>query len=479
MTNNTEIAIDSLLTANGVTINDIEAAFSEFEGKSIDLADFYFQKVVTEGYALEEGIIKNGSYNTDMGVGVRAVCKEKSALAYSDEISKDSLIEAVRTVRAIGNFSKEKNITKIEKKAPPSPLYQPVNPIELKSTEEKIEIIKKLDQFARALNPHIVQVMTTIAAVHEVVLIAKRDGTLVGDVRPLVRVGISVLAEKDGRVEKGNSGGGARFSLDYFTDEKLQSYAKDAVEQAMQNLEAIAVPAGIFPVVLGPGWPGVLLHEAVGHGLEGDFNRKGTSVFSNKIGQKVAAEGVTIVDNGTIIDRRGSLTIDDEGNPTQCTTLIENGILKGYIQDELNASLMGEKTTGNSRRESFATLPIPRMTNTYMLSGEMEPDEIIESVDYGIFALNFGGGQVDITSGKFAFSMSQAWLIEKGKITTPVKGATLIGNGHEALLKIKLIGNDSCLDSGVGICGKDGQSVPVGVGMPTLRIDGLTIGGTD
>lgn len=479
MTNkNTETAISVLLTPHGVTIEDLESAFAELSGKHIDFADFYFQRTVSEGYVLEEGIIKNGSFNTDMGVGVRAVSGEKSALAYSDEISKNALVEAVRTVRAIGDFSDDKTVVKLEKRKIPEALYQPVNSIELKETKDKIEIIKKLDKLARKLSPHIIQVMCSISSVYEVILIAKRDGALAGDIRPLVRANLSVVVQKDGKTERGTAGGGGRFSLDYFTDEKLASYAEEAVSSALRNLEAIPVPAGVFPVVLGPGWPGVLLHEAVGHGLEGDFNRKGTSVFADKIGQRVAAEGVTIVDNGTVKDRRGSLTIDDEGNPTQCTVLIENGILKGYMQDELNASLMGQTTTGNCRRESFAALPIPRMTNTYMLSGDKEPAEIISSVDYGIYAKNFGGGQVDITSGKFAFSMSEAWLIEKGKITQPVKGATLIGNGHEALLKIKLIGNDSCLDGGVGICGKDGQSVPVGVGMPTLRIDGLTVGGT-
>lgn len=478
MINNTETAISVLLTSHGVTTQDLETAFAGLSGKHIDFADFYFQRTVSEVYVLEEGIVKNGSFNTDMGVGVRAVSGEKSALAYSDEISKKALIEAVRTVRAIGSFSDDRTVVKLDRKQPPEPLYQPVNPIELKATEEKIEIIKKLDKFVRDLCPNVIQVISSIASVYEVVLIAKRDGTLVGDVRPLVRVNVSIIVQKNGKTEQANAGGGGRFSLDYFTDDKLKIYAQEAVSSALQNLEAIPVPAGVFPVVLGPGWPGVLLHEAVGHGLEGDFNRKGTSVFSNRIGQRVAAEGVTIVDNGAIANRRGSLTVDDEGNPTQCTVLIEDGILKGYMQDELNASLMGQKTTGNSRRESFATLPIPRMTNTYMLSGDRDPEEIISSVDYGIYAKNFGGGQVDITSGKFAFSMSQAWLIEKGKVTQPVKGATLIGNGHEALLKIKLIGNDSCLDGGVGVCGKDGQSVPVGVGMPTLRIDGLTIGGT-
>ncbi len=477
MPNNTDIAIRLLLEANGLTLQDLKAAFAEFSGRGVDFADFYFQKTISEGYVLEEGIVKNGLYNTDMGVGVRAVSGEKSALAYSDEISKEALLKAVKTVRVIGSETKDRAVIDISKKKTPKALYQAINPIELHNADYKIGLIKSLDTLARKKSPLITQVIANISSVHEVVLIAKSNGKIIGDVRPLVRIGLTVIAEKDGRREIGRGGGGGRFALDYFTAEKLQEYTDEAVNSALQSLEAIPAPAGSFPVVLGSGWPGILLHEAVGHGLESDFIRKATSVFTNKLGQKVAAPGVTIVDDGTLENRRGSLTIDDEGNPARCTTLIEDGVLKGFMQDELNASLSGASLTGNGRRESFAHLPIPRMTNTYMLNGTIDPQEIIESVDYGIYADNFGGGQVDITSGKFAFSMTDAWLIEKGRKTVPVKGATLIGSGHEALLKIKMIGNDLELDRGVGTCGKEAQSVPVGVGMPTLRIDGLTIGG--
>ncbi len=477
MPNNTEVAIRTLLTANGLTLPDLAAAFAEFSRRDVDFADIYFQKTISEAYILEEGIVKNGLYNTDMGVGVRAVSGEKSALAYSDEISKEALIRAVKTVRVIGSQTKNKTVIDVSKKRSPKPVYRPINPVELHSTDYKIGLIKSLDALARKKSPLITQVVANISSVYDVILIAKSNGKVIGDVRPLVRIGLTVIAEKNGRREIGRDGGGGRFTLDYFTPAKLQEYTEEAVKSALQSLDAIPAPAGSFPVVLGSGWPGILLHEAVGHGLESDFIRKATSVFTNKLGQKVAAPGVTIVDDGTIADRRGSLTIDDEGNPSKRTILIEDGILKGFMQDELNASLSKAALTGNGRRESFAHLPIPRMTNTYMLNGTIDPREIIESVDYGIYADNFGGGQVDITSGKFAFSMSDAWLIEKGRKTVPVKGATLIGNGHEALLKIKMIGNDLKLDRGVGTCGKESQSVPVGVGMPTLRIDGLTIGG--
>ncbi len=477
MTDNTQTAVKILLENNGLTLQDLETAFAAFAGRDIDYADFYFQRLVSEGYVIEESMVKSGLYNSDMGVGVRAVSGEKSALAYSDEISLEALTEAVNTVKVIGNASEKQQVIKLASKKPPQPLYQPVNPVEHSEAAAKIALIKALDEETRKLSPLITQVVASVNSVDEVVLIAKSDGTVVGDVRPLVRMGVSVIAERNGRRESGRAGGGGRFTLDWFTPEKIKQYAQEAVKSALQSLDANPAPAGSFPVVLGPGWPGVLLHEAVGHGLEGDFNRKRTSVFADKIGQRVAAPGVTVVDDGTIADRRGSLTVDDEGNPSGRTVLIEDGILKNFIQDELNASLMGVPVTGNGRRESFAHLPLPRMTNTFMLNGTMDPQEILESVDYGIFAQNFAGGQVDITSGKFAFTMNDAWLIEKGKLTAPVRGATLIGTGHEALLKIKMIGNDMALDGGIGTCGKDGQSVPVGVGMPSVRIDGLTIGG--
>ncbi|MCD8339591.1 MAG: metalloprotease TldD [Burkholderiales bacterium] len=477
MTDNTQTAIKILLEDNGLTLQNLETAFAGFSGREVDYADFYFQRVVSEGYVIEESMVKTGLYNTDMGVGVRAVSGDKSALAYSDEISLDALMNAVETVKVIGSASEKQSVIKLEGKKPPQPLYQPVNPVEHHEASAKIALIKSLDEKARKLSPLVTQVVASVNSVDEVVLIAKSDGTVVGDVRPLVRIGISVIVEKNGRRESGRSGGGGRFTLDWFTPEKIDQYAEEAVKSALQSLEATPAPAGSFPVVLGPGWPGVLLHEAVGHGLEGDFNRKQTSVFANKVGQRVAAPGVTIVDDGTIPDRRGSRTVDEEGNPSCRTGLIEDGMLKNCIQHELNATLMGLPLTGNGRRESFAHLPLPRMTNTFMLNGTMDPKEILESVDYGIFAQNFAGGQVDITSGQFAFTMNDAWLIENGKLTAPVKGATLIGSGHEALLKIKMIGNDMALDGGIGSCGKDGQSVPVGVGMPTLRIDGLTIGG--
>ena len=476
--NNTAEAIRELLYANDLSENDLSEAFSLFSGYDIDYADFYFQKNSVESFMLEEGIIKNGDYSTDLGVGVRAVSGEKQALAYSDIISKDALIDAVKTVRSIGNASDSEIRVKVTPKHAPKPLYSAVNPIELSDTARKIALIEKLEKLTRQKSELITQVTTVVAASSETVLIAKNDGTLVGDIRPLVRMGLFVVAKKGDRRETGTAGGGGRFTLNYYTDEVLESYATHAVNGALMNLEAKPAPAGSLPVVLAGGWPGVLLHEAVGHGLEADFIRKGTSAFTGRVGEKVASPLVTVVDDGTIAERRGSLSIDDEGNPTECTTLISKGILQGFMHDELSARMMHERTTGNGRRESFAHLPMPRMTNTYMLEGQTDPREIIESVSYGIYATNFGGGQVDITTGNFVFSMSEARLIENGRLTAPIKGATLTGNGADALTKIVLAGNDLELDRGVGVCGKNGQHVPTGVGMPTLRIDGLTIGGT-
>ena len=451
--NNTSVAIETLLYRNGLSEKDIADAFALFSGYDIDYADFYFQRSVSEGYVLEESIVKTGHYNTDMGVGVRAVCGEKSALAYSEEISRESLFEAVRTVRAIAQATDNQVTVNVTPKDGPKVLYRTVDPIEAADTDAKI-------------------------ASQDAILIAKMDGTLIGDIRPLVRVNLGVIAEKDGKKEQGQAGGGGRFALDLYNEEVIEQYAREAVDAAVRNLDARPAPAGSIPVVLGNGWPGVLIHEAVGHGLEADFIRKGTSVFTDKVGQRVASPIVTVVDDGTIAGRRGSLTIDDEGNETHCTTLIDEGILRGFMHDETSARLMKQKTTGNGRRESFAYLPMPRMTNTYLLQGESDPQEIISSVDYGIYASNFGGGQVDITNGNFVFSMSEAWLIEKGKLTDPIKGATLTGNGADALTKIVMVGNDLELDRGCGTCGKNGQQVPTGVGMPTLRIDGLTVGGT-
>jgi TldD protein len=451
--------------------------------RGVDDADLYFQYTRSESWSLEEGIVKSGAFGIDQGVGVRAVHGEKTAFAYSDDISASSLQEAARQVRSIsgqGQSGKVKIAPHRLSKA--RDLYGLGDPIGSLSSQEKVDLLQRVEKLARAADPRIVQVMAGLASEWDVVLIARLDGTLAADVRPLVRLSLTVVAEKteagQPRREMGSSGGGGRYGLDYFDDALLAQYVQEAVAQAASNLEARPAPAGEMSVVLGAGWPGVLLHEAVGHGLEGDFNRKGSSAFSGKIGQRVAAKGVTVLDDGTLAGRRGSLNVDDEGCPTQRNVLIEDGILRGYMQDSLNARLMGVKPTGNGRRESYASTPMPRMTNTYMLGGDKTPEEIIASLDKGIYASNFGGGQVDITSGKFVFSASQAFWVEKGKIQYPIKGATLIGAGPQSLKKISLIGNNSALDSGVGVCGKEGQSVPVGVGQPTLRIDGLTVGGT-
>ena len=410
-------------------------------------------------------------------MGVRAVAGEKTAFAYSDDISFDALAAAAQATRAIARQGASGS-TRVARRAEARSLYLPNDPLGSLKDPEKVALLERLEKFARALDPRVTQVMASIAGEYEVVLVARSDGLRAADVRPLVRVSLQVITEQDGRREQGSGGGGGRFDYGYFTDDMLRDYAKKAVDQALINLNAQPAPAGTMTVVLGSGWPGILLHEAVGHGLEGDFNRKGTSAFSGRVGERVASPGVTVVDDGTLERRRGSLNIDDEGHPTQYNVLIEDGVLKGYLQDNLNARLMKVKPTGNGRRESFAHIPMPRMTNTYMLNGDKDPQEIIASVKNGLYAANFGGGQVDITSGKFVFSASEAYLIENGKVTAPVKGATLIGNGPDALTRVSLIGNDMALDSGVGTCGKEGQSVPVGVGQPTLRIDGLTVGGT-
>jgi TldD protein len=446
----------------------------------IDDADLYFQYTRSEGWSLEEGIVKSGSFGIDQGVGVRAVAGEKTAFAYSDDISEAALLDAARTVRTIAasGQSRRVKVGSSSQVAGSRALYASMDPIATLDSTQKVALLERVEKMARAKDPRVVQVMAGLAGEYDVVMVARADGTLAADVRPLVRLSVTVIAEQNGRREVGTGGGGGRFGLGYFHDGILERYVNDAVNAALTNLESRPAPAGEMTVVLGPGWPGVLLHEAIGHGLEGDFNRKGSSAFSGRIGQRVAAKGVTVLDDGTLPDRRGSLNVDDEGNASQRNVLIEDGILRGYIQDNLNARLMKVKPTGNGRRESYAHIPMPRMTNTYMLAGDKTREEIVASIRKGLYATNFGGGQVDITSGKFVFSASEAFWVENGRIQYPVKGATLIGNGPDALTRVKMIGNDLELDTGVGTCGKEGQSVPVGVGQPTLRIDGLTVGGT-
>ena len=470
-------ATETLLDPSGLDIAALQDVLGNIMTHKVDYADLYFQYSRSESWGLEEGQVKSGNFSIDQGVGVRAVSGEKTAFAYSDDINLPALQQAADVTRAIAALGAEQSTQAVRKIEAPQ-LYIPNDPIASLSADAKVKLLERLEMFARKADTRITQVMASIAGEYEVVMVARHDGVMAADVRPLVRLSIQVIAEHDGRREQGSAGGGGRFDYSYFTDDVLQDYAKKAVHQALTNLDARPAPAGSMTVVLGAGWPGILLHEAIGHGLEGDFNRKGSSAFAGKIGQRVASEGVTVVDDGTIADRRGSLNVDDEGNPTQRTVLIEDGILRGYIQDSLNSRLMGMPLTGNARRESYAHIPMPRMTNTYMLNGNMPPEEIIKSVKKGLYAANFGGGQVDITSGKFVFSAAEAWMIEDGKLTYPVKGATLIGNGPDVLTRVSMIGNDMALDSGVGTCGKEGQSVPVGVGQPTLRIDGLTVGGT-
>mgnify|MGYP001575448892 CR=1 FL=1 len=461
--------------------------FGTLMAHKIDYADLYFQYVRSEGWSLEEGIVKSGSFNIEQGVGVRAVSGEKTAFAFSDDISLAALEDAAKATRAIGQHGQEGRVriagggrarTQLAQSGAGRDLYRPADPLASLPDEDKVRLLERLEGSARARDARVVQVMAGLAGEYEVMLVARSDGLMAADVRPLVRLSLTVIVEENGRREQGNAGGGGRFDYAWFDDGRLRQYAALAVDQALVNLRARPAPAGSMTVVLGPGWPGILLHEAIGHGLEGDFNRKGSSAFSGRVGKRVAAKGVTVVDDGTIPDRRGSLNIDDEGNASQRTVLIEDGILRGYMQDSLNARLMGVPVTGNARRESYAHTTLPRMTNTYMPNGDKDPQEIIASVKRGLYAVNFGGGQVDITSGRFVFSASEAYMIENGKVSYPVKGATLIGNGPDALKRVTMIGNDMRLDTGVGTCGKEGQSVPVGVGQPTLRIDGLTVGGT-
>ena len=473
------IAQHLLLEPFGLDESHLTRALNEIKAHKVDDADLYFQYTRSEGWSLEEGIVKTGSFSIDQGVGVRAVSGEKTAFAYSDDISEASLLDAARTVRSISGVAGTGRVRVAPKKIAKSrSLYPELDPIASLDSNAKVALLGQVEARARAKDPRVAQVMAGLAAEYDVVLVARADGTMAADVRPLVRLSVTVIAEQNGRREVGSAGGGGRFGLAYFDDALIGQYVDDAVRQALVNLESRPAPAGEMTVVLGSGWPGILLHEAIGHGLEGDFNRKGSSAFTGKIGKRVAAKGVTVLDDGTIADRRGSLNVDDEGNASQRNVLIEDGILKGYIQDSMNARLMGVKPTGNGRRESYAHVPMPRMTNTYMLGGDKDPQEIVASIKKGLYATNFGGGQVDITSGKFVFSASEAYWVENGKIQYPVKGATIVGSGPESLKKVTLIGNDMALDPGVGTCGKEGQSVPVGVGQPTLRIEGLTVGGT-
>ena len=473
-----DTANDILLSPTGLEVNDLQNVLDQMMGNSINRADLYFQTTRHESWVLEDGIVKEGNYNIEQGVGVRAVSGEKTGFSYSDEIILPALHQAANAAKTIARAGQQ-NQVQAWKKHSSHQLYLPIDPLDSLTTDEKIDLLRQVDAEARKQDPRIKQVIASLVGVHEVVLVASSDGTLNADVRPLVRMNVTVIAEEGDDREQASSGGGGRVGYEYFTQEdRALGFAREAVRQALVNLKAVAAPAGTMPVVLGPGWPGVLLHEAIGHGLEGDFNRKGSSAFSGRIGERVASPLCTIVDDGTLDRRRGSLNMDDEGTRTQQTMLIEKGILKGYMQDKMNAELMGVESTGNGRRESYAHLPMPRMTNTYMLAGEHDPQEIIESVDKGVYAVNFGGGQVDITSGKFVFSASEAYLIENGKVTQPIKGATLIGNGPDVLTRVSMVGNDLKLDTGVGVCGKEGQSVPVGVGQPTLKIDSLTVGGT-
>jgi len=474
-----QLAKQAILAPTGLQEQDIHQVLDQLISGSVDDGDIYFQSSHYESWVLEDGIIKEGSHNIEKGAGVRALSGEKTGFAYSDQIELPALLAAAKNVKAIARQGHHGTI-KIPVTAPYKALYQPVNPLSSLTAQEKVDFLRKLDAETRQLDPRIEQVIISLVGVQDHILIANQGQQLAGDVRPLVRMNVSVIVEEKGQREQGSMGGGSRSDYHFFLDQdRAMSYAREAVRQALVNLEAIPAPAGSMTVVLGSGWPGILLHEAIGHGLEGDFNRKGSSAFSGRIGERVASTLCTIVDDGTLQNRRGSLSIDDEGTPTQCTTLIENGILKGYMQDKLNARLMGVQSTGNGRRESYAHTPMPRMTNTYMLPGESDPEEILQSVKNGLYAKNFGGGQVDITSGKFVFSASEAYLIKNGKITQPVKGATLIGNGPDVLTRVSMVGNDLELDSGVGTCGKEGQSVPVGVGQPTLKIDSLTVGGTN
>ena len=473
-----DLAKAQLLAPTGLDEDDLHKALAVTLGGGIDAADLYFQSTTREAWSLDDGIVKDASFSIERGVGVRALAGEKCGFAYSDDIEAQALLESAQVARNIARAGGPQQLPAWQVKTGHG-LYSPDSPLDGLDENEKMALLQQADAAARSQDKRVKQVMVSLVGTHDTVLVALSDGTLAADIRPLVRFNINVIVEHNGGREQGSMGGGGRYDYQQFVANNCaQHFAQEAVRQALVNLEAKDAPAGNMTVVLGPGWPGVLLHEAIGHGLEGDFNRKQTSAFSGRIGERVASPGVTVVDDGTLQQRRGSLNIDDEGVPTQCTTLIEDGILKAYMHDRLNARLSKTVSTGNGRRQSYAHLPMPRMTNTYMLAGQHQPEEIIASVDKGFYAVNFGGGQVDITSGKFVFSASEAYMIENGKISYPVKGATLIGDGPDVLTRVSMIGNDLALDSGIGTCGKDGQSVPVGVGQPTLRVDGITVGGT-
>ncbi len=474
-----DFAREAFFAPAGLTEHNMEQVFSHLLTKDTTLADLYFQSARYESWGLEDGIIKSGSYSIEQGVGVRSVCGEQTGFAYSGEISLPALLESAKAASAISRAGQSGSVNAWKAAVPSRHLYGVDDPLDSLSEADKISFLQQIDSIARATSPYVQQVMANMIAVHEIILVMDEQGRMTADVRPLVRANVSVIVEHNGQTESATAGGGGRFNLGFFLNTgKAREYAEDAVRKALINLEAAPAPAGNMTVVLGSGWPGVLLHEAIGHGLEGDFNRKGTSAFSGRIGEQVAAKGITVVDDGTLEQRRGSLSVDDEGTETQCTTLIEDGVLTGYMFDRHNAALMNTQSTGNGRRQSYAHLPMPRMTNTYMRAGQYAPEEIIASVDKGIYAVNFSGGQVDITSGKFVFSASEAYLIENGKLGRPIKNATLIGNGPDVLTRVSMVGNDLELDTGIGVCGKDGQSVPVGVGQPTLKVDGLTVGGT-
>jgi len=473
-----ELAQSRIWEPAGLARQDLDKLFSYLVGPGVDYADIYFQYSRQEAWSLEEGKVKSGSHSIEQGVGIRAISGEKTGFAYSDELRFPALTQAARAARAITAQGQDGSVSVSTHRGHDVPmLYSTIDPQSTLKDEDKVQLLERTEQAARQRDPRVTEVMASLVAVHEVILVARSDGRLVADIRPLVRLNVTVIVTEGDRREQGSAGGGGRYGLDHFGDDLVHEYAHEAVRQAVVNLDAVDAPAGSMTVVLGPGWPGVLLHEAIGHGLEGDFNRKGTSAFSGRIGERVATEQCTVIDDGTLPNLRGSLSVDDEGTQTEKTVLIENGILKGYMQDTHNARLMGMEPTGNGRRESYAHSPMPRMTNTFMLAGQYEPEEILSSVDRGIYAVNFSGGQVDITSGKFVFSASEAYLVDRGKVTTPIRGAMLIGNGPDVLTRVGMVGNDLQLDTGVGTCGKDGQQVPVGVGQPTIRIDGITVGG--
>lgn len=473
---------ESLLAPSGIDLSHLSQVLDHFSARNIDYGDLYFQLSQDESWSLEDSIIKEGGFYIDRGFGVRAVSGEKTGFAYADQITLNQLEQCAMAARSINQTSGQL-LVKDFKKTTACPRYAAINPLDTISREQKVELLHLVDKTARAEDPRVIQVNANLSAIYEEMLIAATDGTLAADIRPLVRLSVSVLVEQNGKRERGSAGAGGRFGLTWFLEPNESGYrraeylAKEAVRQAVVNLHAVAAPAGTMPIVLGAGWPGILLHEAVGHGLEGDFNRKESSLFTGKVSELVTSPLCTIVDDGTVADMRGSITVDDEGVPSQRNVLIENGVLKGYIQDKLNARLMGVEPTGNGRRESYAHLPMPRMTNTYLTEGNHEFEEMIESVEYGLYAPHFSGGQVDITSGKFVFSTAEAYLIEKGKITKPVTGATLIGSGIDAMQQVSMVGKKMELDPGIGTCGKEGQSVPVGVGQPTVKLDKITVGG--